>query len=39
MDGPAGKLLKMLDRHEFRPAHIHLIVSIVTEDMTTKVLD
>ncbi|KAH7312925.1 Intradiol ring-cleavage dioxygenase [Rhexocercosporidium sp. MPI-PUGE-AT-0058] len=24
-DGPAGKLLEMLDRHPFRPAHIHLI--------------
>lgn len=27
-DGPAGKLLKLMDRHEYRPAHIHLIVSI-----------
>ena len=26
-DGPAGELLAMLDRHPFRPAHIHLIVS------------
>ncbi|KAH6694067.1 dioxygenase [Plectosphaerella plurivora] len=26
-DGPAGKLLKLLDRHPFRPAHIHFIVS------------
>lgn len=25
-DGPAGKLLKLMDRHPFRPAHIHLIV-------------
>lgn len=24
--GPAGKLLQLLDRHPFRPAHIHLIV-------------
>lgn len=24
--GPAGKLLKLLDRHPFRPAHLHLIV-------------
>ena len=24
--GPAGKLLKLLDRHPFRPAHIHIIV-------------
>lgn len=27
-DGPAGKLLQLLDRHPFRPAHIHLIVSL-----------
>jgi catechol 1,2-dioxygenase len=26
--GPAGQILKMLDRHPFRPAHIHLIVSL-----------
>lgn len=26
-DGPAGKILQMLDRHPMRPAHIHLIVS------------
>lgn len=25
-DGPAGKLLKLMDRHPFRPAHIHIIV-------------
>ncbi len=25
--GPAGKLLIALDRHPYRPAHIHLIVS------------
>lgn len=25
-DGPAGKLLQLLDRHPYRPAHIHLIV-------------
>lgn len=28
-DGPAGALLKLLDRHPYRPAHIHLIVSDV----------
>ena len=28
--GPAGKLLELLDRHPFRPAHIHLIVSSPT---------
>ena len=26
-DGPAGKLLQLMDRHPYRPAHIHLIVS------------
>ena len=26
-DGPAGKLLELLDRHPMRPAHIHFIVS------------
>lgn len=26
-DGPAGKLLQLLDRHPMRPAHIHFIVS------------
>jgi len=26
-DGPAGKLLKLLDRHPMRPAHIHFIVT------------
>ncbi|KAL2071055.1 hypothetical protein VTL71DRAFT_12290 [Oculimacula yallundae] len=26
-DGPAGKLLMLLDRHPYRPAHIHLLVS------------
>lgn len=25
--GPAGKLLQLMDRHPFRPAHIHIIVS------------
>lgn len=27
LDGPAGKLLNLLDRHAMRPAHIHFIVS------------
>lgn len=27
-DGPAGKLLKLMDRHPFRPAHIHIIVCL-----------
>lgn len=26
-DGPAGKILQALDRHPYRPAHIHFIVS------------
>ncbi|KAL2258129.1 hypothetical protein VTK26DRAFT_8687 [Humicola hyalothermophila] len=26
-DGPAGKLLELLDRHPYRPGHIHFIVS------------
>jgi protocatechuate 3,4-dioxygenase beta subunit len=26
--GPAGTLLKLLDRHPMRPAHIHLMVSL-----------
>ncbi|KAE9577109.1 Catechol 1,2-dioxygenase [Colletotrichum fructicola] len=26
-DGPGGKILKLLDRHPYRPAHIHFIVS------------
>ena len=26
--GPAGKLLQLLDRHPFRPAHIHIIVCL-----------
>lgn len=27
VDGPAGKLLNLMDRHPMRPAHIHFIVS------------
>lgn len=26
-DGPAGKMLQLLDRHPMRPAHIHFILS------------
>jgi len=26
-DGPAGALLRLLDRHPMRPAHIHLMIS------------
>lgn len=31
--GPAGKLLKLMDRHPFRPAHIHIIVSLFCYSM------
>jgi catechol 1,2-dioxygenase len=27
-DGPTGKLLKLLDRHPWRPGHTHFIVSV-----------
>ena len=27
-DGPAGKILELMDRHPFRPAHIHILVSV-----------
>jgi len=39
-DGPAGQLLKLLDRHPMRPAHIHLIV--IHKDfkpLTTQIFD
>ena len=26
-DGPAGELLGLMDRHPYRPAHIHILVS------------
>lgn len=29
-DGPAGVLLKLLDRHPMRPAHVHLMVSLTS---------
>ncbi|KAK3182569.1 hypothetical protein K4F52_006210 [Lecanicillium sp. MT-2017a] len=39
-DGPAGKLLKLMDRHEFRPAHIHLIVRAEGyKPLTTQIFD
>lgn len=31
-DGPAGKLLAMMDRNVFRPAHIHLMVRSLDND-------
>jgi catechol 1,2-dioxygenase len=39
-DGPAGKLLDLLNRHHMRPAHIHLIVlHDQYEPMTTQIFD
>lgn len=39
-DGPAGKLLQLLDRHPFRPAHIHLIVMLEGfKPITTQIFD
>ncbi|OTA80052.1 hypothetical protein M434DRAFT_86730 [Hypoxylon sp. CO27-5] len=39
-DGPAGRLLQMLDRHPYRPAHIHYIVSAKGfRTLTTQVFD
>ncbi|KAI1336037.1 Intradiol ring-cleavage dioxygenase [Xylariaceae sp. FL0016] len=39
-DGPAGKLLQLMDRHVFRPAHIHLIVQAQGfKPITTQIFD
>lgn len=39
-DGPAGKLLQLLDRHPYRPAHIHLIVMVDGfKPITTQIFD
>ncbi|GAD97790.1 dioxygenase, putative [Paecilomyces variotii No. 5] len=39
-DGPAGKLLELMDRHPFRPAHIHLLVSYNDyRPLTTQIFD
>ncbi|KEY70245.1 hypothetical protein S7711_04354 [Stachybotrys chartarum IBT 7711] len=39
-DGPVGKLLKTLDRHPWRPAHIHFIVSAPGfQTLTTQLYD
>ncbi|KAA8573315.1 hypothetical protein MFRU_053g00360 [Monilinia fructicola] len=39
-DGPAGKILQLLDRHPFRPAHIHLIVQHEHyKPLTTQIFD
>ncbi|CEL02780.1 Intradiol ring-cleavage dioxygenase [Aspergillus pseudodeflectus] len=39
-DGPAGKLLKLMDRHPFRPAHIHIIATCEGyKPLTTQIFD
>ncbi|KAF5859275.1 hypothetical protein ETB97_003136 [Aspergillus alliaceus] len=39
-DGPAGKLLKLMDRHPYRPAHIHIIATIDGyKPLTTQIFD
>ncbi|KAK1756174.1 Intradiol ring-cleavage dioxygenase [Echria macrotheca] len=39
-DGPAGKFLALLDRHPYRPGHIHFIVSAPEHrTLTTQIFD
>ncbi|KAJ5184809.1 Intradiol ring-cleavage dioxygenase core [Penicillium cf. griseofulvum] len=39
-DGPAGKLLELMDRHPFRPAHIHIIATYDNyRPLTTQIFD
>ncbi|RMZ90824.1 hypothetical protein DV736_g1922, partial [Chaetothyriales sp. CBS 134916] len=39
-DGPAGKLLQLLDRHPYRPSHIHLIaLAEGYRPLTTQIFD
>lgn len=39
-DGPAGKMLQLMDRHPYRPAHIHFIVQKDGyEPITTQIFD
>lgn len=39
-DGPAGKLLQLMDRHPYRPAHIHIIAQHQGyEPLTTQIYD
>lgn len=39
-DGPAGKFLALLDRHPYRPGHIHFIVSAEKHRaLTTQIFD
>lgn len=40
LDGPAGKLLGLLDRRAYRPAHVHFIVSAAGHrPLTTQLFD
>lgn len=39
-DGPAGKMLELMDRHPFRPAHIHIIATYDGyRPLTTQIFD
>ncbi|KAI1376814.1 hydroxyquinol 1,2-dioxygenase [Hypoxylon crocopeplum] len=39
-DGPAGELLNLLDRHPYRPAHIHIMAGNKTySPLTTQIFD
>lgn len=39
-DGPGGKLLDLMDRHHYRPAHIHFIVQCDGhKPITTQIFD
>lgn len=39
-DGPAGELLQMMDRHPFRPAHIHFRVRAAGyQELVTQIFD
>ncbi|KAK3691643.1 hypothetical protein LTR37_018522 [Vermiconidia calcicola] len=39
-DGPAGKLLDLLDRHHYRPGHVHLIImKDGYKSITTQIFD
>ncbi|KAF3064086.1 Catechol 1,2-dioxygenase [Daldinia childiae] len=39
-DGPAGRLLELLDRHPYRPAHIHFVITAPGfQTLTTQVFD
>ncbi|KAK7409137.1 hypothetical protein QQX98_008687 [Neonectria punicea] len=40
VDGPAGKLLRMLDRHIYRPAHLHfMVIADGFKSVTTQIFD